>query len=294
VLATLKLTPVVLGLTVVNAELTPAGSPDTARLTLPENPPRSWTVTSLGELHPVCPAKTVSVLGEVERLKLESESVKATVTDPFVVPEVPVTVTVYVPGAAALVAEKVTVPGLVALAVEPLKAAVTPVGRPEIARLTLLLLRPTGFAMLIVLLALLPAPRLKVLADVKRLKLGVGMFNSIVALLFVLPEVPVTVRVCAPGAAEELGVKVKVLLLVVLAGLNAAVTPAGSPLALKATLPLKSPWPDTLIVELVLAPPTVRAMELVEDERLKLGAEIVNSANVEFVDDPEVPAMTIW
>jgi hypothetical protein len=46
-------------------------------------------------------------------------------------------------------------------------------------------------------------------------------------------------------------------------------------------------------VELVLVPPTVRAMELVEDERLKLGAEIVNSANVEFVDDPEVPAMTI-
>jgi hypothetical protein len=55
-----------------------------------------------------------------------------------------------------------------------------------------------------------------------------------------VPLVPVTVTVAAPRVAVLAAVKVSVLLLAVVdAGLNTAVTPAGKPLALNTTLPVK-------------------------------------------------------
>jgi len=54
-----------------------------------------------------------------------------------------------------------------------------------------------------------------------------------------VPEDPVTVTVCVPGTAVLPGVSVSVLLLLVLAGLNVAVTPPGSPDAARFTLLLK-------------------------------------------------------
>ena len=54
-----------------------------------------------------------------------------------------------------------------------------------------------------------------------------------------LPEVPVTMIVTVPVVAELLAVRVKMLVLVALAGLKDAVTPLGNPLADKLTLPLK-------------------------------------------------------
>ena len=92
VLATLNISRVVLEFRLARAEVTPAGSPDTARPTFPENPPRSTTLRSIDELHPGCPARTVNTLGEAERVKLPSEIVSAMVADPFAVPDVPVTV----------------------------------------------------------------------------------------------------------------------------------------------------------------------------------------------------------
>jgi len=59
-----------------------------------------------------------------------------------------------------------------------------------------------------------------------------------------LPETPVIVTVAGPTVAVADVVRVRMLVLVVLAGLKDAVTPAGRPLADKATelVKLLSPW----------------------------------------------------
>ena len=54
-----------------------------------------------------------------------------------------------------------------------------------------------------------------------------------------LPELPVIVIVTVPVAAVLLAVNVNELVLVVLLGLNDALTPLGNPVADKLTLPLK-------------------------------------------------------
>lgn len=66
-----------------------------------------------------------------------------------------------------------------------------------------------------------------------------------------LPEIPVTVTVAEPTVAVAEAVRVRVLELVVLAGLKDAVTPAGRPLAARLTAPLK---PFRSITLMVLAP----------------------------------------
>ena len=65
-----------------------------------------------------------------------------------------------------------------------------------------------------------------------------------------LPEMPVIVTVALPIAALD-AVKVSVLAVEVLAGLNDAVTPLGRPLAVRATAPLKPPMGD---IEIALVP----------------------------------------
>jgi hypothetical protein len=67
-----------------------------------------------------------------------------------------------------------------------------------------------------------------------------------------LPDTPLIVTVDVPVVAVALAVSVSVLVVVVGFGLNAAVTPFGSPEALKVTLPLKPPVGVTVIV---LVPP---------------------------------------
>ena len=54
-----------------------------------------------------------------------------------------------------------------------------------------------------------------------------------------LPDVPVIATVTVPVAAVLLAVNVNELVLVVLLGLNDALTPLGNPVADKLTLPLK-------------------------------------------------------
>ena len=73
-----------------------------------------------------------------------------------------------------------------------------------------------------------------------------------VVVLFNVPDVPDTVTVDAPAAAELFDVNVRVLLLVVLAGLNEALTPAGIPDTISATAPVN---PLSGVTEIVLLPP---------------------------------------
>jgi len=69
-----------------------------------------------------------------------------------------------------------------------------------------------------------------------------------------VPDNPVTVTVTLPVTAVLLAVRLSVLVLVVLLGLNDAVTPLGRPDADKLTLPLKPPCGVTVMVLVPLAP----------------------------------------
>ena len=55
---------------VLNAAVTPLGRPDAARVTLPENPPRSVTVIVLV---PLLPGVIVNLLGDEESVKLGAD-----------------------------------------------------------------------------------------------------------------------------------------------------------------------------------------------------------------------------
>ena len=74
-----------------------------------------------------------------------------------------------------------------------------------------------------------------------------------------LPDVPVMVTVARPRVAVLDAVRVSVLLVVALAGLKDAVTPAGRPDAERATVPLKLLSGVTVTVLVPLAPCTTLA-----------------------------------
>jgi len=96
-----------------------------------------------------------------------------TVVAPLVVPEVPVTVTGYVPGTAVLLALKVR---FVVMLLTVANAAVTPDGTPDAAMLTFLT-RPIGLTTVMAVgrfQAFSPGINVKMLAEDERLKLGGG------------------------------------------------------------------------------------------------------------------------
>ena len=83
-----------------------------------------------------------------------------------------------------------------------------------------------------------------------------------------MPLVPVTVTVADPVVAVVEAVKVRVLVPVVDAGLKLAVTPAGKPLAARATVPLKPFSGLTVMVLLPDAPwVTERLVGLADSEK---------------------------
>jgi len=220
-------TLVVLVLVGLNDAVTPLGKVDvTARLTLPENPPVGFTVIVLV---PLPPCTMLSVLGAADRVKLcAGLTVRLMVVVWTRVPEVPVTVTATGPPKVAE-ALAVSVNRLVVVVLVGLKDAVTPVGNVEVtARLTLPV-KPLMGLTVIVLVPLPPWAMLKVLGDADSEK----FFDAVTVRFTVVvcvraPEVPVTVTATGPPTvAVALAVSVNTLVVVVLAGLNDAVTPAG-------------------------------------------------------------------
>lgn len=118
---------------VAKAAVTPLGRPEAASFTLPLNPPAPVTERLLV---PLLPLLIDNDAGEAVSVKLGGTlTVRLTVVDAAKLPEVPVMVTVAAPVVAALLAVRVSTlvlaVGLVA------KAAVTPLGRPVAASLTL-------------------------------------------------------------------------------------------------------------------------------------------------------------
>ena len=131
--------------------LTPRGRPEADKLTLPPKPPCGVTVMVEVTL---APRTTLKDLGEAERAKFGGViTVSETVVLCNKPPDVPVMVIVAVPRAAVLLAVRVSV--LVAVVVPGLNAAVTPFGRPEAERFTLLL-KPLSGLMVMVLVPFAP------------------------------------------------------------------------------------------------------------------------------------------
>lgn len=94
--------------------------------------------------------------------------------------------------------------------------------------------------MVIVLVPLVPRAMVKLFGEAESVKFGaVFTVRVIVVLCVKLPDVPVTVTVTVPVLAVLLAVSVNVLVVIAGFALKAAVTPLGSPVADKLTLPLK-------------------------------------------------------
>lgn|SRR6266567_2705874 len=94
--------------------------------------------------------------------------------------------------------------------------------------------------------------------------------REIVTVFVKLPEVPVIVTGNVPTAAVPAAVRVRVLVVAVVVGLNDAVMPAGKPEADKLTLPLK-PNCGVMVMVFVLLAPCVIVMLLKEVESEKFG-----------------------
>ena len=166
-------------------------------------------------------------------------------------PETPVIVTVDVPVVAVALA--VSVSALVVVVLAGLNDAVTPLGKPDADRLTLLA-NPPDLLTVTVLEPLELRAMLSVDGAAESEKSGVAVVDTVRLTDVVCvsePETPVIVT-------DALAVKVTVLVVVALAGLNDAVTPLGRPDADSATLLLK---PLTLPIVTVLEPLPLCAMD---------------------------------
>src|ERR1700760_3832892 len=150
-------------------------------------------------------------------------------------PDVPVTVTVLLPAEAVLSAVSVSVLLVVVTAGE--NVAVTPGGRPLAERFTPFVKPLTGTILIVDLLAA-PRPTKTLFGADASEKPPIFTRTCAVIEFVMLPEVPVMVNVAAPGVAVLVAVSVSVLEPVVGFGEKEAVTPFGSPEALRFTLPV--------------------------------------------------------
>ena len=179
-------------------------------------------------------------------------------------------VTLTVPVEAVLLAVSVNV--LVLVVLLGLNDAVTPLGRPDAAKLTVPL-KPFCGVTVMVLVPLAPCVMLRLLGDAERVKVPAGLTVRVrLVELVKFPEVPVMVTVTVPADAVLLAVRVNVLVVAVLLGLKDAVTPLGRPDTDKLTFPVKLFTGLTVIVVEPLAP-CVMVKLVGEAESEKFGPE---------------------
>jgi hypothetical protein len=150
------------------------------------------------------------------------------------VPEVPVTVKLLLPNTAEALAFNVSEANPVVGLGE--KDAVTPLGRPATARLTLPVNPYWGFTATFVVaevpgaIATGPLPL--------NVKVGANTPNAILVVAFTEPDVPVIVTALVPVAAVLLAVSVSVLYPTVGFGVREPVTPLGRPAIERLTAPV--------------------------------------------------------
>jgi hypothetical protein len=127
-------------------------------------------------------------------------------------------------------------------------------------------------------------------------KSGVGGATTVRAMEVMcerVPLVPVTATDVVPSVAVVDAVNVNVLVPAVDIGLKAAVTPAGKPLAVKATAPVNPPLGVTvMVVDAVPPRGTVTLAGMAESEKSGTGGAVTVSAmGVECVSAPLVQVM---
>jgi hypothetical protein len=155
---------------VENDAVTPLGKPDALNVVAELNPP---VLVMVIVLVPLAPCVTVTEVGDAATVKLGVAvefTVSASVVVAIKLPEVPVIVTVADPVVAVLLA--VSVSTLVPVVGFVPNAAVTPVGRPDAARVTLPVNPPTSVTV-IVLVPLPPCVIVRLLGESESVKLGV-------------------------------------------------------------------------------------------------------------------------
>jgi hypothetical protein len=184
----------------------------------------------------------------------------------FRLPEVPMIVTVKVPEGAVLLAVSVTT--LLVVAGFTLKEAVTPVGNPEAAKVTLPENPFTGVIVIVLFPPAAPLATVRAVGDAERLKLCARVTVRLIVVVCVrLPEAPVMVTEAVPVAAVAAAVRVNVLLDVAGFGLKLAVTPLGRPEADMVTFPL-NPFVGAMVIVLVPVVPcmTLSVLGLADNE----------------------------
>jgi hypothetical protein len=231
----------------VQAAVTPAGSPEAARVTEPLNGLTSVMLMVSGLLEPAA-SESVAAEGVSKKLPAvgAAVTVSAMVVDAVSEPEVPLMVIVLVPVAAVLAT--VNISPLVPVVGLASSAAVTPVGRPETARVTEPV-NPLTLNTLMVSLALSSCGIDIVVAVAQSVKLGfvVDTVTAIEVVSMVLPEVPVTAMVAVPVA-------VLLAAIVSVSPLTVTVTPVFELVAVRVTGPVKPPVSVTVMASVTLAP----------------------------------------
>ena len=172
---------------VENAAVTPEGRPDALNVVAELKPPVLVTVMVLV---PLVPCVTVTDVGEALTLKAGVAVeliVRASVVVAVRLPEVPVIVTVEVPVVAVALA--VSVSTLVPVVGFVPNAAVTPLGKPDAASVTLPVNPPTSVTVM-VLVPLLPWVIVRLLGESDKVKLGVADPASrlMIPVVFGLPQ----------------------------------------------------------------------------------------------------------
>jgi hypothetical protein len=156
---------------VENVAVTPLGNPLADNVVAELKPP---VLVIVMVLVPLLPWVTVTEAGVALTLKFGDDAaftVSETVVVAVKLPDVPVMVTVAAPVVAVLLAVRVSV--LVELVGFVLNAAVTPLGRPDAARVTLPENPPRSVTVIVLVAPLPPWAMVTLLGDEERAKLGV-------------------------------------------------------------------------------------------------------------------------
>lgn len=181
--------------------------------------------------------------------------VRDTVVVATMAPEVAVIATVDVPTVAVLLAAKVITLAPVVGFEE--NAAVTPVGKPDAARVTLPVKQPTSVGVMVTV-PLLPSAIDRTAGTEVNVKPAEPVATTVREKVVVAdrePETPEIVIVDVPMVAAQPAVSVSTLLPVVGLVPKAAVTPLGNPDAESVTLPVKGLTSVTVIVSVPVPPP---------------------------------------
>jgi len=250
---------------VANDAVRPLGSPDAAKLTLPEKLCEGLTVMVDW---PDAPCWMDRLPGDAESVKLGAFTVKVRVVETVSPPEMPVTVAVTVPAVAELLAVRVRTLDVVAGLGE--NAAVTPLGRPEAERLTL---PENPYSGLIVIVDVPEVPWLMdtLPGEAARVNVGARTDSERVVVAVRVLEVPVMVTVAVPGVAELVAANVSTLDPVAGFVLHDAVTPLGRvEVTARFTLPVNPPASVTVMVDAPEAP-WLMERAIAEEESQKPG-----------------------